>query len=105
MVPLSLSVLVALVLLIAVGCTPVNCCYWCVFAFGLLLAAAAILLFGLVPALRASGVSPAGALKKVSVAGWADRLARFSPGGSDSRVALETVTACHGFVTIQREIR
>ena len=34
-----------------------------VFAFGLLLTAAVILLFGLAPALRASGVKPAGALK------------------------------------------
>src|SRR5579883_3372154 len=36
---------------------------WRVFAFGLLLTAAVILLFGLAPALRASGVKPASALK------------------------------------------
>jgi predicted permease len=36
---------------------------WRVFAFGLLLTAAVILLFGLAPALRASGVKPVSALK------------------------------------------
>src|SRR5215831_2487484 len=36
---------------------------WRVFAFGLLLTAAVTLLFGLAPALRASGVKPASALK------------------------------------------
>jgi predicted permease len=36
---------------------------WRVFAFGLLLTTAVILLFGLAPALRASGVKPAGVLK------------------------------------------
>lgn len=36
---------------------------WRVFTFGLLLTAAVILLFGLAPALRASGVKPASALK------------------------------------------
>src|SRR5215831_743366 len=36
---------------------------WRVFAFGLLLTAAVIMLFGLAPALRASGVKPASALK------------------------------------------
>src|SRR5215831_18788291 len=36
---------------------------WRVFAFGLLLTAAVIMLFGLAPALRASSVKPASALK------------------------------------------
>lgn len=36
---------------------------WRVFGFGLLLTAAVTLLFGLAPALRASGIKPASALK------------------------------------------
>ncbi|HXS93660.1 MAG TPA: ADOP family duplicated permease [Candidatus Limnocylindrales bacterium] len=55
---------------------------WRVFGFGLLLTAAVILLFGLAPALRASGIKPASALK----------------GGDDVHVRRRLM---HGLIAVQ----